>query len=485
MGTLIVGENDLLTKQPDLALEWHPTKNGDLNPWDVGEKSNKHVWWLYPYDDPITSKHFNFEWEATPNSRANGCGCPFISNKALWPGFNDLATRNPELASEWHPYKNGDLTPDMVFSNGSQRVWWYLPYDVPDDYQIESVRGKHFDFEWEASINNRAKGSRCPFISGRCAWKGYNDMWTTNPEIASLLVNKEDGYKFMMNTDKRLEFKCPECGNTVFKKPRQILNDHNQFLCPKCGDDYSFPEKFVFNVLDQLGIDFVYQLSRTYFDWCQKYRYDFYIKESNMIIEVNGRQHYQETSRTKLKEVINNDEIKRQLALDNGIEYYIYIDATISNKDYLCNSIKKSLSCYFDLSSVDWGKCAENASKSLLAIICKEWDNKKSLIYELSDKYHISYDYVKYYLKKGSEIGLCEFDSKQYQERVKSDGTSRKQKHKIICIETGEIFNSAFVASQYYNVDIKKIHSVCRTKKHKFNNNHLMYYDDYFLINNR
>ena len=40
------GYNDLATASPQLAKEWHPTKNMDLNPSEVSPNSNKKVWWL-------------------------------------------------------------------------------------------------------------------------------------------------------------------------------------------------------------------------------------------------------------------------------------------------------------------------------------------------------------------------------------------------------------------------------------------------------
>jgi CDGSH-type Zn-finger protein len=40
------GTNDFETLQPDLAKEWHPTKNGNLKPSEVRENSVKKVWWL-------------------------------------------------------------------------------------------------------------------------------------------------------------------------------------------------------------------------------------------------------------------------------------------------------------------------------------------------------------------------------------------------------------------------------------------------------
>ena len=167
MGKLIKGVNDLATVNPELAKEWHPTKNGDLRPEDVRVWDERKVWWLLPYDVPedypvehLRGKHFDFEWQASPNSRCRrGIGCPFTSGKALWKGFNDLATVNPELAKEWHPTKNGNLMPEDVASNHHNKVWWYLPYDDPRT-------GKHFDFEWQATVANRNyRGDGCPYLA--------------------------------------------------------------------------------------------------------------------------------------------------------------------------------------------------------------------------------------------------------------------------------------------------------------------------------
>ena len=74
------GFNDLATLCPDLAKEWHPTKNGDLKPEDVACGSNRRVWWYLPYDDQKNGVHYDFEWETIVHSRAlSGAGCPFLS----------------------------------------------------------------------------------------------------------------------------------------------------------------------------------------------------------------------------------------------------------------------------------------------------------------------------------------------------------------------------------------------------------------------
>ena len=131
------GYNDLATKRPDLSLEWHPTKNGNLVPCNVLPGTAKKVWWI------CQKGH---EWQSSVNDRTQGNGCPFCSNKKVKVGENDLATRNPKLASEWHPTKNGDLTPEMFASGSGKKVWWLC----------ESGH------EWQASIYQRNKGAGCP-----------------------------------------------------------------------------------------------------------------------------------------------------------------------------------------------------------------------------------------------------------------------------------------------------------------------------------
>mgnify|MGYP000568021716 FL=1 len=79
------------------------------------------MWWLCKYDDPVTGRHFDFEWKTDINSRNNGSECPFLSGHAVWKGFNDLRTINPEVAAQWHPTKNGDLKPTQVTANSAKK----------------------------------------------------------------------------------------------------------------------------------------------------------------------------------------------------------------------------------------------------------------------------------------------------------------------------------------------------------------------------
>jgi hypothetical protein len=134
------GFNDLASQNPELAAEWHPTKNGDLTPDKVTVRSNQVVWWLGAC---------GHEWRTSANGRYRGSGCPFCANKAAWPGFNDLASRNPEIAAEWHPTKNRSLTPERVTAGSAKRVWW------------KCAEGH----EWEAAVTYRTRGYGCPICA--------------------------------------------------------------------------------------------------------------------------------------------------------------------------------------------------------------------------------------------------------------------------------------------------------------------------------
>ena len=141
----IVKSNCLATTNPKLASQWHPTKNGNLTPSSFPSGSGKKVWWKCPKGD-------DHEWESRINHITNGSGCPICSGRKVVES-NCLATTHTELAKQWHPTKNGDLTPKDVVSGTAKKVWWKCE--------------KGDDHEWEASINQRTSGSGCPICSGR------------------------------------------------------------------------------------------------------------------------------------------------------------------------------------------------------------------------------------------------------------------------------------------------------------------------------
>ena len=141
---VLTASNELATRFPDVAAQWHPTRNGDLRPDQVSAGSNEKVWWRCD---------LGHEWKAVVSSRTTGGnGCPVHSGRKVLAGYNDLATWFPDVSAQWHPTRNGDLTPDQVSAGGSKKVWWLCDEG----------------HEWAARVSARtSKGSGCPHRCGR------------------------------------------------------------------------------------------------------------------------------------------------------------------------------------------------------------------------------------------------------------------------------------------------------------------------------
>lgn len=296
-------------------------------------------------------------------------------------------------------------------------------------------------------------GSGCPVCAGRKVVTEINDLWTTHPELAKLLENHEDGYKYSFGTHKKLNFVCQICGKIKRCRPYQIYkNNKIIFSCSFCSDGISYPEKFITSILEELNINFDKQLTSSTFKWVDRYRYDFYLSDYNMIIEVHGLQHYEEcnlTSRT-LAEEQENDKLKKELALNNGINEYVIIDARYSNMEWIKGSIINSkLNKLFDLSNINWNKCDLESSSHLVELICKDWNNLKD-IDKLKDKYKLSIDTIRKYLVIGSNNNICTYNNDI--DVIKNKKIRDKLSKQVYCHGTGEIFESITYIQDTYGV---------------------------------
>jgi len=99
---------------------WHPTLNGDLRPEDVRAWSHKAAWFLH-YDSKWKQWH---EWDIAVSTISKSENCAICTGHRLVVGINDLATRNPIVASKWHPTLNGELNAQMVTEHSRNEIWW-------------------------------------------------------------------------------------------------------------------------------------------------------------------------------------------------------------------------------------------------------------------------------------------------------------------------------------------------------------------------
>lgn len=133
---------------------------------------------------------------------------------------NSFGSKYADLVVEWDSEKNGMLTPYMFSSNSGERIWWKCCKN----------------HSWQTTISTRAKGSGCPYCSGRYAIKGENDLQTLRPEIASEWNYNKNGKllpcEFKSQSNKKVWWKCKEgheCEAIIANRTRRGDG------CPVCG----------------------------------------------------------------------------------------------------------------------------------------------------------------------------------------------------------------------------------------------------------
>lgn len=243
-----------------LIREWHPTKNGNLDPHNVPFKSSKRVWWQ------CEKGH---EWKTVVWKRTNGTNCPYCVGNLASPE-NNLAIFYPELIKEWHPIKNGIITPYDMTPKSNKKVWWIC-------------KRKH---EWMADPRHRTNNRGCPYCSGNLVCN-ENSLETRFPEIAKEWHSTKNGdlkpsdVGFACN--KKVWWKCKnnhEWETMVTNRTNKSIGGGTN--CPFCSKRISKP--------GQLWLDSKNITIREVYIKINKIKFfiDGFDKENNTIYEFLG-----------------------------------------------------------------------------------------------------------------------------------------------------------------------------------------------------
>jgi hypothetical protein len=168
------------------------------------------VWWR------CSRKH---EWQESVGNRTKGSGCPFCSGHRV-SIETSLATKAPHLAAQWHPTKNGTLTPWDIVAGSERTVWWKCPAGP--------------DHEWTALPYARFASPGCPFCANKRV-SVTNSLATTNPDLAAQWHPNENGTltpaDVVAGSPRRVWWKCP-------KGPDHEWNTmlHSRLGCPFCAN---------------------------------------------------------------------------------------------------------------------------------------------------------------------------------------------------------------------------------------------------------
>lgn len=305
---MMTGLNDFATLYPEPAQEWHPELNGDDKPSMFAATSSKKFWWQ--------CKTCGEAWSAALHNRGrHGTGCPYCSGNKIKVGLNDLKTRLPELASQWHPTKNGELTPSQVTIGSPQNVWW------------QCLAGH----EWQTRIRDRvAKNNGC----GECYRSGIISGTVSFTETHAHLLTEWDYEKNSYSPEvvsafssRKIWWKCATNPEHSWEAP--MANRTRGAGCPQCwkGINGSNAEDEVADFLRSLGLT----IDRNRRDVLgSRFEVDIYLPEFNTAIEYNGLYWHSEAAGKDRKYHLN----KYNSARENGISLIqIWEDDWLERKD--------------------------------------------------------------------------------------------------------------------------------------------------------
>ena len=216
-GRRVIEETSFAAKYPDIAAEWDYEKNVHaFGPEHINADSTSFYYWK------CKNGH---EYRLTPSTivqrlRKGQKACPYCDNRRTLSGYNSLNDTNPDIAAEWSPNNEIDVT--QVMKSFRKSAKWKCP-----------ICGG----EYVARICDREVGDdSCPYCAGRKALSGYNDLNTTDAELASEYSsnNEIDVAEVMKSMKRAASWKCPTCGGEYEARicDREVGDDS----CPYCSD---------------------------------------------------------------------------------------------------------------------------------------------------------------------------------------------------------------------------------------------------------
>lgn len=246
---------------------------------------------------------------------------------------------------------------------------------------------------------------KCPVCIGHKVVEEINSCKITNPQLFDLIIDKDIAIKETQWSHKKVSWGCPTCGHVNKAQITHLF--HERCGCKFCDDGCSYPEKVLYNAFTFLSNSFETQKR---FSWSRGRIYDLF--DDGIFVEIHGEQHYRNAFKRgrTLQEERRNDDLKRELAINNGgCADYIIIDASRSEFEFIRDKIMQSrLNHFYDLSKINWEIVRFRSSISRIKE-CVDLFNKGVSIKEISIATHNCLSTVYRYLHRGNDIGICNF----------------------------------------------------------------------------
>ena len=326
-------------------------------------------------------------------------------------------------------YELNDKTPKTIVAGSSHYVYFKCPRRIHESSKKKlSTIVKH---EYKNGICDKCNSFGQWMIDNEGNLNSWSDSNTIDPFAIGIHSSTTKAWII-----------CKNCKNEKYINIGQYVS--NGLSCQHCGDGMPSTEKFMSSMLRQLNVNFIFQLTKSKFSWCENYKYDFYLTDYKIIIEMDGAFHNKVHSKSikTLEELKKIDKYKTEIALNNGV-YVIRINCDYPNEiykfDFMKNNIVSSpLNNIFDLSKVNWNKCEKESKSSNIVKACDIYNNITKSTTEISKIMNHPLSVIITWLTQGSNIGLCDYNPKI---SITNSREYAKQKCREKCNKKVEVFN--------------------------------------------
>ena len=212
----ITTAHSFILAYPELASEWSED-NAD-KPTEYLRTSPHTALWSCP------TCHGEYETRICERSVGDDL-CPYCSGKKLLLGFNDLASKDSLLASEW-ALSNPDSSSDYLRTSAHTALW-----------SCPTCHG-----EYEARICDRTVGDdACPYCRHKKVLSGFNDLASVDSKLASewSLANPDKPSEYLRTSPHKALWPCSTChGEYEARICDRFVND---CICPYCNEKKVLP----------------------------------------------------------------------------------------------------------------------------------------------------------------------------------------------------------------------------------------------------
>lgn len=298
---------------------------------------------------------------------------------------------------------------------------------------------------YEVTEGNLKQGKRDSYVYGRKVCDD-NSLWSIKETRKYL--NEQEAKDKRLHSMKKVILTCDICAFSKTSTAADVTR--YGFSCPICSTKTSYPELFFISYLQVKDLKYQYQVS---FNNSRR-KIDFYILDLDVYVEVHGITHYKEQHGSSWtdshKRTLKSDNIKREWCIKNN-KNLIELDCRKSEFKFIKNNINSS-PLLPNISKDDIPKIEKIIQES-------RTHNSKQIIelYESGMSYHS--------IAEKLDLGATVVYNILKKSNIKMRDINDTRKKKVLCIETGIIYDSVQETSRTLGINQGNLARVCREGK--------------------